>query len=160
MITNIEEVVLKLKMMMTPPETPFDLFMLDHWPLVNVNLCRPPVDDAEIDKFQGRFCAMLSLASKGSSRVPKGRLSLSMNLNGIVEATFPQQLRAASFIGDVKEFVKDSISATALIVENEAARVILEIIMKLQPLQSKHCIFSNAEDAERWLKTVANDENP
>ena len=133
---------------------PFDAFVVDNWPMVSVNFCRAPIDNLEIDRFQARFCSMLSLARTGSARVPKGLLLLSMNLNGIIEATFPQQLRAASFIGAVKEYVKDSISATALIVENEPARVILEIIMKLQPLQSKHCIFSNAADADKWLLEI------
>ena len=154
-IVKIEYIGFKTNMATTLPDAPFDLFVVDNWPLVNVNLCRPPCSDLEIDKFQARFCSMLSLARTGSARVPKGRLSLSMNLNGIVEASFPQQLRAASFIGEVKEYVKDSISATALIVENESARVILEIIMKLQPLQSKHCVFSNADDAEKWLMSIA-----
>ena len=138
----------------TTTTPPFDSFVVDNWPMVSVNLCRAPACDLEIDKFQARFCSMLALAKTGSARVPKGLLLLSMNLNGIIDATFPQQMRAASFIGAVREYVRDSISATALIVENEPARVILEIIMKLQPLQSKHSIFSNAADAEKWLRKM------
>ena len=132
----------------------FDNIVVDKWPFVYVNLARPPVNDAEIDRFQARFCSMLSLAISGSTRVPKGPLFLMMNLDGIVAATIPQQLRAATFITSVKELATDGIYATALIVKNETARAILDIILQLQPLQSKHEVFDTKADAETWLANL------
>ena len=134
-------------------ETPlvFDDFDVEGWPLVKINFRRPPRNDEEIDKFQARFCSMLSLARNGSARVKPVALQLMMNLDGIVEATLQQQLRAANLIGAVREYVKDSISATGLVVGNETAKVILDIIMKLQPLQSKHAVFATPGEAETWL---------
>jgi hypothetical protein len=129
----------------------FDDINVDKWPLVYVNLRRPPANDAEIDRFQARFCSMLSLAVTGSQRVPKGSLFLLMNLDGIVESTLQQQMRAANFISTVRDLARNGIFATALIVKNETARTILDIIIKLQPLQSKHEVFDTKEDAESWL---------
>lgn len=132
----------------------FDDINVDKWPFVYVNLKRRPTDDAEIDRFQARFCSMLSLAISGSARVPRGALMLMINLDGIVEATIPQQLRAANFITSVRELARDGIFATALIVKNETARAVLDMIIKMQPLQSKHELFDTKEDAERWLHSL------
>ena len=134
----------------------FDTFDVEHWPLVKISFGRPPLNDAEIDTFQARFCSMLSLARHGSARVQAVSLLLMMNLDGIVEATFQQQLRAANLISSVREYVKDSISATALVVSNETAKMVLDIIMKLQPLQSKHAVFPNSKEAEAWLFSQMN----
>ena len=129
----------------------FDTFDVGQWPVVKISFQRPPLNDVEIDTFQARFCSMLSLARNGSARVEPVALMLMMNLDGIVEATLQQQLRAANLISSVREYVKDTISATALIVGNETAKVILDIIMKLQPLQSKHAVFATSGEAEAWL---------
>ena len=137
--------------MATQTPLAFDTFDVEHWPLVKISFGRPPLNDVEIDTFQARFCSMLSLARNGSPRVQAVALLLMMNLDGIVEATFQQQLRAANLISSVREYVKDSISATALVVANETAKIVLDIIMKLQPLQSKHAVFANSIDAEHWL---------
>ena len=135
------------------PLAAFDVFDVERWPLVKISFQRPPLNDLEIDKFQARFCSMLSLARNGSARVAPVALQLMMNLDGIVEATLPQQMRAAGLISAVREYVKDTISATGLIVGNETAKVILDIIIKLQPLQSRHAIFATAEEAEAWFLT-------
>ena len=132
----------------------FDVFDVERWPLVNISFQRPPLNDPEIDKFQARFCSMLSLARDGSARVAPVALQLIMNLDGIVEATLQQQLRAASLISAVREYVKGSIAATGLVVGNETAKIILDIVMKLQPLQSKHAVFATSDEAEAWLRSV------
>lgn len=129
----------------------FDVINVDKWPIVNINLQRVPREDAEIDRFQARFTAILNLAKKGSTRVSPSELYILMTLDGIVGASLHQQLLAANFIANVRHLVKDTIKATALIIKNETARMLLEVITKIQPLQSEHRIFLEEADAESWL---------
>ncbi len=77
-----------------------------------------------------------------------------MVLDGIVDATFEQQMRAASFIADVRELVKDGLRATALVIKNETARGMLELITEFQPLQSQHEIFEAESAASAWLSNL------
>jgi hypothetical protein len=136
---------------------PFCSFVLDDWPAVVVSLNRPPTADAEITRFQQDFCGLLSLAVQGDveTGVEPTKLLLTMRLDGIVDASLDQQVRAASFIEEVKPLVlAGSLQATALVVSSERARDILHLILSLAPLTSKHAIFSTAEEAAAWLATV------
>lgn len=132
-------------------EVPFDSIDVSEWPVVYINLQRPPKDDSEIEGFQARLCAMLALAIDGSERVAPCKLFMMMNLNGIVGATFHQQMKAAELIANVRDYAKRGIVRTSLIVSDELVRLVFEVIVRIQPLQSKHEIFETYDRAREWL---------
>lgn len=131
----------------------FDVACYTEWPTVTVALQRPPKDYAEIDAFQERFIAMLGVAKSGAPGVPAARLRILLTLDGIVEATLDQILRAASFVGRVREYVPH-IEATALVVSSDLGRGILEQIMAIAPLQSRHSVFDAVGPAREWLNDL------
>lgn len=133
----------------------FDRVVLDKWPEVFIDIWRPPTDMTEVDRFQQRLKTLLTLAVHGSERVPANKIFLMMNLDGILGATFEQQLRAAAVIADVRDLARAGIRATALIVRNDLVRMVLEIILKLQPLQSQYKIFESQAAAEEWIASIA-----
>ena len=122
------------------------------WPLVIIRFPRVPVTDSEIDAFQARFTAVLELAKKGSARVSATKLLLAMDLNGIVDATFQMQCRAARLIHDLKPYVLGTVTCTALTVSSELVRTIFTAITTLQPLTSEHSVFEHESDAHAWLR--------
>ena len=136
---------------MTSP-APFFTIDTSEWPVVVMRLPRAPIDDAEIDSFQARFLAVLSLARNGSSRVSKTKLLIAMELNGLVDASLKQQMRAARFIQDVRPYVVDTIVGTALVTASPLVRTILTTITTIQPLASEHVIFEKEGDALTWLR--------
>jgi hypothetical protein len=137
--------------------TPFCSFVLDDWPTVVVSLNRTPVSDSEITQFQQDFCGLLSLAVQGDleTGVQPAKLSLIMHLDGIVDASFVQQAKAASFIEEVKPLVlAGSLKATALVVTSQRARDVLQLILTLAPLSSQYTITSSGEEAAAWLAAL------
>jgi hypothetical protein len=122
------------------------------WPRVTMHLTRAPVHDDEIDAFQRMFTAVLRMARDGTPVVPPAKVFIRMNLDGLVDATLPHKLRAATFISDVREYVASSIEATALVVTSEMARAVLEFIIQLQPLTSVHAVFADNATADAWLE--------
>lgn len=143
---------------MSAAEEEFDRIIIDKWPIVFFDLHRTPHTDEEIDRFEARFSAIMNLAIHGSPRVPKGRLYMMMNLDGVLNATMHQQLKAATFISNVRELAKQGIRASALIIRDETVRLIFEIIVKIQPLQTRHEIFTNERDGEAWLEKLQAEE--
>ena len=139
----------------SPAVVAFDEFDLSSWPLVRVTLQRAPIDDAEITKFQEHFCGLLHLAAHGAQGRAPCPLRLIMCLDGIVNATGTQQLRAATFIQDVKPLVlAGALQATALVVTAPAARSILELILSIAPLASVHKLFDTVQEGHAWLSTL------
>ena len=133
----------------------FDVFEFSQWPLVQVTLRRAPYDDAEIAAFQERFCGLLHLAAHGTQDRPPCPIQLIMALDGIVDATGSQQLRAATFIQDVKPLVlAGALRATALVVTSAGARSMLELILSIAPLTSVHAVFDCVQEGLEWLSTV------
>lgn len=137
----------------------FDVINTDEWPVVQITIQRVPNDISEIDNFQARFLAVLGLARDGAPGVPPEKVSILMNMDGILNATFEHQLRAASFIKDVREYVMDSIYSTALVIENPLARMILEVVTSLQPLSSMHKFFETTHDALAWVRMNRDRQN-
>lgn len=133
--------------------TSFSEFYFERWPIVCISLVRTPNNDDEIKDFQDKFCGLLHLAVHGDPGVRDPcSLSLVMNLDGLVDASYSQQLQAVSFIQDVKPLVQaGALKSTALIVTSEGARRILEIILELAPLTSKHALFTNEEEGLAWV---------
>jgi len=130
------------------------------WPIVAVRFQRAPVEDDEIDGFQARFLAVLELARKGSLRVPKTKLYIAMNLDGIVDASLRQQFKAADFIRDVRPYVFDVVAATGLTVSSPLVRTIFTAITAVQPLASLHEIFEEEASALSWLRKHMDGQQP
>jgi hypothetical protein len=130
----------------------FDLIHTDDWPIVKITIVRPPEELVEIDYFQAKFLTLLRIARDGTDTIPAGKLCIVMDMDGILNATLAQQIRAASFIHEVREFVVPAIYCTALIIRNPLARFILECVTKLQPLKSMHRIFDTEEEAMEWTR--------
>lgn len=128
----------------------FDTIDTSAWPVVHVIIEDTPSCDEDIDTFQRKFLALLHLACTGADGIAPERISIVMNLNGIINATFEQQVRAASFISAVRDYVDTSIFCTALILENEFVRMILDCILAIQPLRSLNKLFERTEDALAW----------
>lgn len=130
---------------------PFHVIDYTQWPVVTICLTRAPLEDAEIDTFQKSFVAILKLAKDGSARVPKGKVFIMLNMDGIIEASMMQKFRAVSFISAVQEYVETSIYATALVATSTMARGILMAVLYLKPLKSVHQVFSDNTEAVKWL---------
>ena len=130
----------------------FDAIDTSEWPVVCVTISHPPVNMEEIDFFQAKFIALLHLARHGADGVPPEPLCLMMTMDGILNATMEQQLRAASFIREVKEYVTDTIFCTALVVRSPLVCMILEFVTTLQPLQSLHKMFEGEDEALAWCR--------
>jgi hypothetical protein len=128
----------------------FDSISTDRWPIVEITIHGPPNDVQEIDYFQAKFIALLQLAKNGNAHVPAGKICIIMNMDGILNATLQHQIRAASFIKDVRDLVEPAIFSTALVMTNALVRFILECVTKLQPLKSAHRIFDSSEAAWEW----------
>ncbi len=122
------------------------------WPVVHIVIDTPPKDLTEMDDFEDQFLAILQLAQDGSDGVPAEKVSIVMNLNGILNSTFEQQLRAGKFIKTVRDFVETSIYCTALIIESPLVRTILHIITQIQPLKSLNRSFEKTTDALEWAR--------
>ena len=105
-----------------------------------------------MDDFQDQFLAILQLARDGGKDVPAEKVIIVMDLNGILNSTFEQQLRAGRFIADVRDYVETSIYCTALIIESQLVRTVLQIITQLQPLKSLNRSFEKTEDALAWAR--------
>lgn len=133
----------------------FHVTNVQDWPTVRISIQRAPYVDDEIDTFQTEFISVLRLARDGGDGVPATRLLLLLNLDGIVSATMGQKMRAASFISAVREYVVPSIRATALVVSSSLARMVLQFILMLQPLQSEHCTFTTEAEAASWLASIS-----
>jgi hypothetical protein len=125
---------------------------LSEWPIVHIVIGTPPADLREMDEFQDQFMAILQLARDGGEGVSAEKVSIVMNLNGILNSTIDQQLRAGKFIASVREFVETSIYCTALIIESSLVRTVLHIITTIQPLKSLNRSFEKTEDALAWAR--------
>jgi hypothetical protein len=125
---------------------------LSEWPVVHIVIDTPPKDLTEMDDFQDQFMAILQLARDGGKDVSAEKVSIVMNLNGILNSTLEQQLRAGKFIASVREFVETSIYCTALIIESPLVRTVLHIITTLQPLKSLNRSFEKTTDALEWAR--------
>ncbi len=123
------------------------------WPLVHIVIDTPPEALTEMDEFQDQFLAILQLARDGADGVPAEKVTIVMNLNGILNSTFEQQMRAAMFIKDVREFVQTSIYCTALIIESPFVRAVLQIITQIQPLKSLNRTFETTTEALAWARS-------
>ena len=130
----------------------FDVIDTSAWPLVHIAIQDAPTCDADIDTFQRKFLALLHLAATGTEGIPPERISIVMNLNGIVNATVEHQFRAASFISAVREYVDTSIYCTGLVLESELVRMVLSFILSIQPLRSLNKVFERTEDALEWAR--------
>ncbi len=134
---------------------PFADFELDRWPEVTVHLRRAPRDDKEIEDFQSRFCGALMVAAYGTDALPRSPLKLTMCLDGIVDATISQQLKAAAFIADVKPLVTaGALRATALVVSSQKAQDILKLILEMAPLTSMYQVFTSVQEGKLWLQSL------
>lgn len=130
---------------------PFHDINVRGWPTVEIKVLRAPYNDEEIDIFQKKFLDVLTLAEKGTERIPATRVFLLFNMDGIVQATLGQKMRARTFIQQVRTAAETSIHATALVVTNSLARMVLMAVMMLQPLVSVNKVFERNEDALAWL---------
>jgi|688.fasta_scaffold695231_2 hypothetical protein len=128
------------------------------WPAVRIVLQRAPVDDAEIEDFQVRFCGLLSLALTGGTdqtALPPKALRIMFLVDGIVEATMEQRLRAASVIQAAQPFVaQGAIAGTALVVTSALAREFLTFVLGMAPLQSRNDVFESEAEALSWLSAL------
>lgn len=134
----------------------FAHYDISAWPLVRINLARAPREDQEIVDFQDYFCGVLCLGAYGNpdTGLAPCPLKVVLGLDGIVDATMEQKLKAAEFIQRVKPLVlAGALKATALIVTSSAARNILELILSLAPLTSNHAVFHSVDDGVAWLAT-------
>jgi hypothetical protein len=122
------------------------------WPVVHIVVDTPPKDLREMDHFQDQFLAILQLARDGGDGVPAEKVIIVMNLNGILNSTIEQQLKAAKFIKEVREYVETSIYCTALIIESPLVRTVLHIITQIQPLKSLNRSFEKTEEAIQWAR--------
>ena len=138
-----------------PPPAPFhtlDTFRSD-FPVVKVELCRPPTSDQEIDRFMAEFVRMLQVTAHARAADPTlPKLCLVMDVESIGGATFSQQLKAASLVKMVKPFVPTSLFCTALVVRNESANRILRIILAMVPLTSVNQVFAQEGQAVAWAR--------
>jgi hypothetical protein len=132
-------------------DQPFHVIDVRGWPTVEIKVLRAPYNDGEIDVFQDAFLQVLNLAATGTDRIPPTKLFLLFNMDGIVQASFSQKLRAKTFIQQVRSAAETSIHATALVVTNTLARMVLGAVMMLQPLVSVNKVFDNNDDALMWL---------
>lgn len=130
---------------------PFHDINVRGWPTVEIKVLRAPYNDEEIDVFQQKFLQVLALAEKGTDRIPATKVFLLFNMDGIVQASMAQKMRARTFIQQVRTAAETSIHATALVVTNSLARMVLMAVMMLQPLVSLNKIFEHNEDALAWL---------
>ncbi len=130
----------------------FDDIDTSEWPILKIVIANPPISLNEIDLFQAKFLALLDLAKSGADGIPAQKICIIMALDGILHASLEHQIRAASFIKDVREHVSTSIYCTALVIENEIVRQILSFIIKIQPLQSHNKIFTTMEEALQWSR--------
>jgi hypothetical protein len=131
---------------------PFVTIKTGEYPVVEFLIGDPPEDVEDISRFQTKFLALLQLARDGGAGVPPGKLCILMTLDGLLKCTLEQQLRAASFLSDVKPFVNASIFCTALVIQQPTARAVLNILTSISPLQSMHRIFESYEDALDWTQ--------
>jgi hypothetical protein len=131
---------------------PFDLIDTSEWPLVYVEILNAPEKVEEIDMFQAKFTALLQLAHTGAPGISPEKICIIMNLDGIMHASFEHKIRAAGFIKDVREYVNSSIYCTALVIQNETVRMILEFILSIQPLQSLNKLFTTKDEALTWSR--------
>ena len=124
---------------------------LKGWPLVQVIMTESPQDDEDFDGFQDAFIGLLQgVIDDQAENDHTDRISVVMEMDGLVEASFAQQLRGVGFIRAVRPLVADTIRCTALVIGSPAVRAIVEFILGLQPLQSEHAVFSNTADALAW----------
>jgi len=130
----------------------FDLIDTSEWPILHVTILGPPSHVSEIDVFQAKFLALLRLANSGADGIPAEKICIVFNLDGILRASLEQQIRAASFIKDVREFVNKSIYSTALVIQNETVKTIIEFIFSIQPLQSLNRVFNDTGSALAWSR--------
>ena len=130
------------------PAVAFDTVDIRQWPLVEIKVVRAPVNDKEIDDFQARFMTVL-----GHAEAKGVKLFLMFNMDGIVQASFSQKLRARQFIQAVRKSAETTIHATALVTTSTLARVVLMAVIALQPLVSLNRIFDANEPALTWLRT-------
>jgi hypothetical protein len=145
--------------------TPFFVRDISAWPKVHFHLQRAPVDgklDAmgnvvdEIQQFEDKFVALLTLAATGNATVgiAPTRLYLMLTIDGLVEATPAQIARAGGLVTRVKPYVERALAATAVVARNQAASFLVQTVMTFSPLQSEHKVFSNDVDGSLWLDTV------
>jgi len=124
---------------------------LDAWPLVHVVLGSAPKDDEEFNMFQDAFLGVLQgVLADQVEHSHKDRISLVMELDGIVEASFAQKLQGVGFIRTIQPLVVPTIRCTALVIRSDTVRAIVEFILNLQPLKSLHAVFDNSADALAW----------
>ena len=132
-------------------DLPFHEIKLDAWPIVQVIVNRPPVDDDEFDVFQDAFIGLLEgVIADQTEHGHTDRIAMVMKLDGIVEASLAQKFRAVMFIRTVKPLVTPTIQSTALVIRSSTVRAIIEFILALQPLQSEHAVFESTEAAITW----------
>jgi len=130
----------------------FDVIDTSEWPIVHIHVVNPPDTNDQIDVFQAKFLALLQLAHTGAEGIAAEKICIVFNLEGLAASTLEQKIRAASFIKDVREFVNTSIYCTALIIQNETVRIILEFISSIQPLQSLNKVFATTEEGLAWSR--------
>jgi hypothetical protein len=133
---------------------PFHVIDASTWPLVQIRVQRAPLTNQEIDDFQAAFLAVLQVAERGNPAAGVGpaKLFLLFNLDGIVQATFAQQMRARSFIQAVRKSAETAIHATALVTTSTLARLVLMAVLSLQPLVSVNKTFDSNDAGLEWLR--------
>ena len=139
--------------MSAEPE-PFYVLDMKAWPLVHVAFTHAPEETAEFDMFQETFMGMLKgIIEDQTLHGNTDTIALVMELDGIVKASFMQQLRGIGFIQAIKPFVAQTIRCTALVITSDIVRAIVQFIMERQPLQSEHALFEDVAAAMEWCKS-------
>ena len=140
---------------LTVPSSRFDEFDLGAWPRVTIRFPRAPHCDEEIEQFQNRMCGLLAVALEGSAHIPKGPVSVTFFIDGVVEADLGQQLKAAQTIALVAPMVeRGAIKATAIVVSSQKAHDLLKFILSIAPLKSVNRVFEDGAGAAAWLDSL------
>ena len=118
------------------------------WPLVSVRLARPATCSDEVEAFGDRMAGILRVARFGKTPT---RIKILLVIDGIVDSPAEHQLLAAGIISRLRDDARAAVEATALVASNSVVRAIVNLVLRLQPLQSRHEIFETSEDALEWL---------
>ena len=141
--------------------TAFHSIDYSHWPRVQVSLVRAPSSTQDIEEFQKDFLALLQLAVHGATDIAPIRLQLIMILDGLVHASFEQQMSAVSFMSKVQPLVQaGAVEKTAMVVTNPDARFVLNNILTFVTLSAPHVIVDSVMDAVEWLTATTHSHNP
>jgi hypothetical protein len=131
-----------------PTPTPFCVIDRRQWPLCIVHLKRAADTLQEMDEF-GDVMAKLMHDVRAAVRPEKFYIMLIVD--GIVDSSMQIKFRAAGIISRLRADARACLNAIAIVASNTLARSIVQMVLLLQPLQTRHSIFGNSADAAEWL---------